>query len=329
MRVVSLSLLALAVCGLVPACGGGDSGDGGGSTASCVPTSPDCYVTDKSGPGAECLAKFDNTGQTKWMGRITDIDVQGPAALTNSFIQKDVIDKGISLNQPKTCYEGGLGTFDWMFEIDSTTSTIHTGGGLPVTDPKAGGCYVHIPGALEIKPIDAPITIDPDGKTFHASGIDVNVPIFATATDTSNPIILPLHEVKLDAVFNDDSHNCIGRFNGPELDPVNNCQPDTSSIPPQRAWTTGAQLSGYIRVDEADQVFIDTANETLCALLAGISFKGPDGHCQTSTKWTNGDRPAGDWCAGTNQAADSSCSDAWELKGNFAVAAFKVNGDCP
>jgi hypothetical protein len=331
MRWSSLPLLALVFSSLFVGCGGGDDpgGGGGGAAATdCVPTAAECYVSGKGGPGAECLAKTDNTGQAKWQGRITQIDVQSPAALAGEFIQEKVIDKGIDLNQP-ACWEGGDGTFSWLYEIDPSTSTIHTGGALPITDVQAGACMVTLQGAIAVAPIDAPVTIDADGLGFHAADINVNVPIFISATNTSNPLILPLHQVTLDAKFNDDSHNCIGHFNGSELELVNNCKPDTKAIPPQRAWTTAAQLAGYITIDEADQVFIDLAAESLCALLAGIDFKGPDGYCNTSTKWTAGQKPTGDWCSTTNAAADAGCSDAWQLKGNFSAAAFKITGDCP
>ena len=292
-----------------------------------MPTAEECYGNGPTGPGAECLAKADNTGKSKWQGRLTSILVNAPAALAKPFIQGAVIDFGISLAQPETCFEDGEGTFSWLFEIDPATNMMRTGGSLPIADPKAGGCFVSIPGAaVPVAPIDVPVTLSND--TFSAENIDVNVPIFQSPTNITNPIILPLHKVKISATFNDATHNCAGKFNGPELDPVNSCQPDTKAIPPQRAWTTGGSLEGYITIDEADKVMVDKLGASLCVLLAGLDWKGPAGDCKSSTKWASGERPAGDWCSATN---DASCTDkdSYRLQGDFSAAAFKINGDCP
>jgi hypothetical protein len=273
------------------------------------------------------MAKSDNAGKTTWQGRLTSIDVKAPAKLASQLVQTAVIDKGISLHQPN-CNENGDGTFTWLYEIDSTAKTIKTGGALPITDPSQGACYVKMTsGTINIAPITAPVTIDADGKTFHAKDIDVNVPIFLTATDLE--LILPLHKVTLDATFSDNAHDCIGHYNGPDLDPANSCLPDTKLIPPQRAWTTNAQLAGFITIDEADLVFVKELATSLCVLIAGQDWKGPDGYCKSSTKWTGGAKPDGDWCSTTNAAADASCKDAWQLRGDFSAAGFKVTGDCP
>lgn len=329
MRGFLLSVMAGSAVCLVAACGGdeGDGGSGGGGNAGCVPQAAECYAAGPTGPGAECLAKADNTGQTKYQGRLTSILVKAPPALAGAFVQERVIDKGISLKQP-SCFENGDGTFSWLFEIDSTTNKMKTGGSLPVTDPVAGGCFVKMPGAsLPIAPIEVDVTLT--ANTFSAKDLDVNVPIFLSPTDTSNPIILPLHKVEIQATFNDDSHNCSGKFNGDELDPVNSCAPDTKAIPPQRSWTPGGSLKGYITIEEADQVMIDELGATLCVLLAGQDWKGPNKDCKSSTKWTGGATPEGDWCSKTNAAADATCKDAYKLEGDFAAAAFKINGDCP
>jgi len=326
-----LAMLGFSAC-LASACGGDDGGgggggSGGGSSAPCVPTDAACYFAGPAGPGAECLAKADNTGQGKWQGRFSSILVKAPASLAGEFVQTQVIDKGISLKQPD-CWENGDGTFSWLFEIDSTTNKMKTGGGLPVTDPQAGSCFVKMPNAaLPIAPIEADVTVN--GKSFSAQDLDVNVPIFLSPTNTSNPIILPLHKVDVEATFNDENHNCSGKFNGDELDPVNNCEPDTKMIPPQRAWTPGGTLKGYITIDEADQVMIDELGATLCVLLAGQSWKGPNKDCKSSTQWAQNERPEGDWCSKTNAAADATCKDAYKLEGAFSASAFKINGDCP
>lgn len=309
--------------------GGGGTGGAGGAPGPCTPTAGECYVAGPSGPGHECLAKADNTGAAKWQGRLTSILVKAPAALAGEFIQTNVIDKGISLNQPDTCFESGDGTFTWLYEIDPTTKIMKTGGSLPVTDPKAGGCFVSLPGAaVPVAPIEVPVTVDADSQGFSAKDIDVNVPIFLSPTDIKNPIILPLNKVALSAKFNDGTHNCVGKFNGDELDPINSCMPDTKSIPPQRSWTTAGTLKGFITPEQADAVMLDQLKVTLCVVLAPAEWKGPNGDCKSSDKWIKGERPPGDWCSATN---DASCAvkDAWLLEGDFSAAGFKINGNCP
>lgn len=319
--------------GLLFACGGDEGGDDGGGGGSCVPTAAECYVSGPSGPGAACLAKADNTGQAKWQGRFTALDILGPKSLATPFMQIQVVDNGIELNQP-TCTEIGDGTFTWLFEIDPAAKTLKTGGGLPMTDPKAGSCFVSLPtAALPVGPIEVPITIDQNDTHITAKDIDVNVPVFRTATDLTNPIILPLHSVDLDATFTDDSHNCIGSHRFAELEAGNNCRPDEKAVPPERAWNTAGTLDGYITVEEADQVTIDElGGATLCVVLAGgvgTKWNGPEKNCKSSTPWLAGERPEADWCSTTDSAATATCKDAYRLQGKFAAAGTKVTGNCP
>ncbi len=318
--------LSFAACGSDDGDGGG--GSGGTTGASCVPKSDDCYIAGPTGPGAECLAKHDNTGSDIWQGRINQITVKAPSVLSTKFIHDAILDRGLYLNQPQ-CFEQGEGTFSWLFEFNRTTGKLKTGGSLPVKDPKAGGCFLTMTTtALPIAPVEVDVTYDADGLGFTASDIDVVVPIFDTPDSTTNPILLPLHKVVLKGKFSDDSHNCIGKHNGDTLDPGLSCRGDFGAG--ERPFATGANLKGYIRVDEADKVFIEDLGTSLCVFLAGITqWNGPNKDCVSSDKWIAGDRPDGDWCAATNSPADATCKDAWILEGDFSASAFKINGDCP
>jgi hypothetical protein len=306
--------------------GSGGSGGSGGGQGACWPTDDVCYVAGPTGPGAECLAKADNSGSPIWQGRLTSIQVTKPDRLAQQFVQNTIIDKGVTLNQD-VCNETGDGTFSWLFEFDSTTNKLRTGGGLPVGDPKAGGCLVSLTTtSLPVAPIEVDVTID--GENFSAQNIDVYVPIFLDPADTSKALVLPLHGVEFAGKFNDDTHNCIGSFNGDELLPTDGCR----AAPPARAWKNGGTLKGYITIAEADQVFVEELGSTLCVYIAGTEdWKGPDpdASCATSAKWVAGERPPGDWCSTTNAPADGTCQDAWRLEGEFAAAAFDVTGDCP
>ncbi len=332
-RRMTLSVLASLALGFT-ACGGDDEKPpgGGGGGGACVPTAAECYVGGVSGPGAECLAKHDNSGQDVWQGRITQITVTTPSVLASQFVHQNILDKGISLNQP-ACFEQGDGTFSWLFEFNPATNKMKTGGSLPVADPKAGGCFLTRSDlALPIAPVEVDVAIDPDGLGFSASNIDVVVPVFQKADLLDNPILLPLHGVELKGQFENDTHNCIGTFNGETLQPSLECKGDFGDSDPKarRQFSPGATLKGFIEIEEADQVFLEVVNTTLCVYLAGITTKwnGNDKNCVSSDAWIAGERPEGNWCAATNAPADGTCKDAWRLEAEFSASAFKITGDC-
>ncbi|MCA9626460.1 MAG: hypothetical protein KC766_02285 [Myxococcales bacterium] len=305
--------------------GGGGNG-GGGNLPACMPTADECYGDGPTGPGAECLAKTDNSASDTWTGRFSFLKIDKPAALANKLIQEVVVNKGIALNQPN-CQETGDGTFTWLIEFNSATGKLKTGGGDPITDPKAGACFVSLPNsspALEVKPVEVDVTVDDQGK-FGASVDGVVVPIFLDV-NKSKVILLPLHGITFDGQFSED-HNCVGKYNGDQFSPSNQCLPDATED--QTLWTTGGHLKGYITIEEAEEVYIDDLGTSLCAQIAGTDWKGkPDGKCSDTDAWKAGERPEGDWCSETNAAATADCKDAWALEAGFAASAIKINGDC-
>jgi hypothetical protein len=70
--------------------GGGVGGTGGAPPGecktACCPTEDKCYVSGKTGPGAECLATRDNTGQSKIQIRQTWVYPTTPAGLKTDVI---------------------------------------------------------------------------------------------------------------------------------------------------------------------------------------------------------------------------------------------------
>ena len=304
--------------------GDGSGGSGGGTSGGCWPSAELCYVAGPNGPGAECLAKHDNSGSNIWQGRLSQIQVLQPAALATTLVQGTIIDTGVSLAQPE-CYEEGDGTFIWLFEFNSETGILKTGGGEPPTDPKAGSCFISLPNAsLPTEPIEVQVDINEATREFSAQGIDVVVPIFLDPADLTKVVLLPLHEVAFGGQWNGDDHNCIGKFNGDTLEPVNLCKPDTRSDPEAALWTNGGHLEGYITIAEAEQVVIDDLNTTLCILLAGNDYADDAKLCRNAAN----EPPTGDWCSQTNSAADANCADAYKLAADFAASAFKINGNC-
>ena len=68
MRLLRLVVLSVLGASFLLACGsddekGGGGGSGGSTGGACVPTAAECYQAGPTGPGAECLAKADNTGK--------------------------------------------------------------------------------------------------------------------------------------------------------------------------------------------------------------------------------------------------------------------------
>jgi hypothetical protein len=307
--------------------GGTGNGGSGGALPPCMPTAAECYVSGPHGPGAECMARIDNGSATTWQGRLSDLDVSAPAALAAQLVQTVIIDQGLNFKET-ACNQTGLGTFNWLFEYDSVKHTLKTGGGPPVSDPTKGDCYAVIPNsnpALTVGPQTVNVTAT--GTQFSGSNIDVVVPLYAAAGDTSPSILLPLHKVSLEGTWTAD-HDCIGSYDAADLSTSNDCEAQY----PKRDWKTGGTLSGYILITEADQVTIPQLNgETLCVLLTGDpnTWEGPNNDCASSSAWKAGQRPKGDWCSSTNAAATASCSDAYHLQANFAAQAFKVTGNCP
>ncbi|MBX3183966.1 MAG: hypothetical protein KIT72_00455 [Polyangiaceae bacterium] len=307
--------------------GSGASGGSGGQVGECVPTAAECYVDGPRGPGAECLAKHDNSSANVWSGRFSYLKIEKPAALANQLVQNLVVDKGITLNQ-RACNEEGDGTFTWLLEFDPASGRLKTGGGQPITDPKAGSCFVTIPNsnpAIAVAPTEVDVDVTESGE-FEATIDAVVVPIFLDV-EMSKTILLPLHQIAFSGSFSDD-RNCIGRYNGDQFEISNTCKPDTTQG--QTVWTTGGSLQGYITIEEAEAVYIDDLKASLCAQIAGSTWKGqPTGRCAETDAWQAGERPEGDWCAATNSPATGACNDAWQLKAGFAASAMKVNGDCP
>ncbi len=319
-----LCLGAVVACSSDNSNGGGGSGGGSGD---CFPTAAACYGPQgATGPGHECLAKADNTGQTTWNGRLTQIQLQKPAALATKFLQENIINKGVDLNQPE-CNANGQGTFNWLFQFDTQNNKLKTGGGLPVTDLSQPACFAVLPNAqIPVAPTTIDVTVT--GNDFSASNVDIVVPIFVTPGDTTNVVLLPIHGGEFKGTWSAD-HNCIGAYNGDKLDPAVDCLPDTTVDPPIYPWQNGGTITGYIGVEESDKVFVPDLNFSLCVLLAGTDWKGADGYCKSSTQWTGGARPEGDWCIATNSAATATCKDAFHLEAGFAASAYPISGDCP
>lgn len=327
---VALASLVLAACGSDDSDGGGN---GSGAT-DCWPTHPSCGL---DGVGEQCVAWHDNQGSETLSFRMSQLEVVKPTVLAGEFLQNSVVSKGISLNLP-ICYQEGTGLFTWLMELNPTAGTATTGGARVQLNPGDGYCYIQqtVEG-FDIAPVDVGIeTTEQNGEiTFNlAEKIpDITVAIFLTE-DESSAIILPLHQVMMtDGKISADG-NCIGAWKGDELAPDNACKPDRDQKMP---WVNGATLTGYIEIEEADQVWIPEMTMTLCVALSGSAATYGEDFEEGNRKGLRCARENGqikaaekaDWCSATDSACSPPEADAFRLEGQFAASAVKVLDACP
>lgn len=325
-----LGVSALTGAAAVAGCGGGDdpgssssnpggTGTGGGPSGDCTLRHPVCTAV-----ASDCIAVHDNQGSTKIGLRMAQLTITKPDVLATGYIA-NLVAQGLTMNLPQ-CYLNGTGTFSWLLEFDTETGKLRTGGALPTNDPLSGYCFANTTaGEFEIAPteIDAPLT---DGA-WSGEAETLNVPIFLETSD--EPIILPLHQVKLTDGKVSADNNCIGRRNSEALDPQNACLPGQDGDPP--AFLNGGKLSAYITLEEVDRVIVPDVDQSLCVVLSGdIGEYGNGGMPNTCKRDEDGKIVLrGDWCSATNSAATDDCADAYALGGEYAASAVKITGLCP
>lgn len=316
--------------------GGAGGGTGGGNGGACKPTAAECYVAGPDGAGSECLARADYSAADVTKMRVTSHQVASPTALASPFVQDAIITKKSTLFEP-TCNLDGSGQFNLLLEYDSANQKLKLGGGVPqaVLGPIADGtCYASFTdtaSGLDVKPVEAPTTINADGA------VEAKIPFFVMPiyledkVGQDSYVLVPLHEMTVTAKLSADK-NCVGRYAPERLDEGLGCQPNESEF----AWDPGGRYEGYITVDEADKVFVVSLGQTLCVVLTGdpSKWKGPspDSSCKTSKGFAEtGAMPKGDWCSTTNSAG--GCQDSWRLVIDVAAQAVPIGGDygagCP
>jgi hypothetical protein len=316
-------------------CGGGGDTGSGGSTASssnsansgsssasgfaCSPTDPACTKVT-----SDCIALADNKGLSKFALRMAQLDITKPAGLTKPLV-KGVVSSGVAMNLDK-CNLGGGGTFNLIMNFDTTAKTLQVGSAKPAMDPTLGYTFVNeTVQMIPIAPITSPVTLDMATGAFMPTGpgIDIVLAIYLTAADPQPGVLLPLKKATITGTLSTDQ-NCVGKYNADKLDPKAGCA-GTDANP---AFTTAADLAGYMTLEAADGVIVSAVGQSLCVLISG-----------DSTMWGDGKTPAkckrdpatmkilyqGDWCDGTNMPAGAGCADASALAGKLAASAVKLN----
>ncbi len=321
------------------ACGGGD-GDGTGGTGGsgatssgnpCVPTEASCFAAAPDGPGSECLALHDNTGADEATLRVRGLETTGPAGLVTPFFQDSVLRPAITINQPE-CNQSGEARYNWMFAFDFVNNMVRSGGGPPqsiIGAPKDGSCFDDfVASGVTVNAPSTPFTMseNSDGTldlnmVFDDPANPATIAIYIDDT-LDNFALLPTVRIEYNFTMSAD-HNCVGVFDPSNLSPTSGCAPASG----ERPWDmTAGSFDGVITVEQADEVRIDTLDQSLCVLLSQDTARWKntaDGKCAGSPGFmTTGGLPQGDWCSDNT----SSCTDSWRLTGNIALAGFKING---
>jgi hypothetical protein len=281
------------------------------SQKSCS-SSPGCSIDEaKCGSKTTCLPIGDNKGKNVIDLRFRRLNIAAPAALAGPFIQNNVVNKGIDLNE-KSCSETGTGLFTWIMRVDKTANTVITGGAPPSNDPFGQGfCFARFEiNNTKIEPINAKIEFQ--GNTFKSlDRANVNIPIFLTE-QLSSAIVLPISDARIEGVTISQDGNCVGSFNQVALDPE--CVEDRDLCP---KWNTAGSLGGFITLEQADGVKIrDLNNKSLCAFIAADAglVCARDGAGKIVFQ--------GDYCS-TDKQPDS-CKDSVWLAATFAASAAKI-----
>jgi hypothetical protein len=309
-------------------CGGGDetttsttttttSSSSGGNLLPCDPKAPECREVASS-----CIALADNSAATTFGLRMGQLTVTKPDVLSKGVVA-NIVANGVTMNLDQ-CNLAGGGTFSWLAQFNTTTGKLLTGGGKPAADPIAGYCFVdEMVNGFPIAPVEVDSALM--DRKFSAKVGDITVPIYLDAM-ASGVVLLPLKQGVLSGELSADN-NCVGKYNADTLDPGNNC---LAEPPDKLAFTNGGTLEGYITLEAADAVIVDSLSQSLCVLLSGDAAMYGDGGSPAKCK-----RDAmmkivypGDWCDATNAAADMMCADSAKLGAEFAASAVKINGTC-
>lgn len=324
--VLWLSAGAMVVVGSVAGCGGDDtSGAAATSGADC---SPKAGCSDVE---SECVALADNSGKTKYALRMSQLVVTTPKVLAEGLVA-GIVGEGVTLDR-EACYLTGGGTFNWLLEFDTATGKLRTGGAKPELDPTKGYCFVEetIAG-VPVAPIEFDAAVDPATGSFSASGAiaKVHVPIYLDIEAQGEPVLLPLSQARMFNGTISGDRNCIGRFDVAGLTAYNNlCFPD----PDNGVYTfeNGAELDGFVTLEEADGVIVDVLNQSLCVVLSG----DPDMYGTTDAvkKCTRDGMGKiilqGDRCAATYPDTAAGCADSVFLAAKFAASGALIRESCP
>jgi hypothetical protein len=314
----SMTMLGLCVTAatvsLAGCAGGGDSGEPTtqGAAAACA-LAPSCQSADEA-----CLGLTDNAGKTRFGLRISQLDIVKPAALRVGFVGQILAGGVLPANVP--CYLNGSGTFSWLLRFDTAAGTVEMGGARPVADATQGYRFLdEVVAARHLRPVTFDLQADAQGDLVVPAGRDLLMPLYLDAGATEL-VILPLRAVRLTAGTLSASQNCIGRYDATALRTDNGCFPDERN----RAFVTGASLTGLIALEDADALLLPSFSESLCVYLSGdrgrYATTGADGVAVCKRDADHAIVFQGDACS----VAGGSCTDAVAAAADLAASSVLI-----
>lgn len=322
-------------------------------SAGCAP-SPDCPF-DAKGPGAACLALVDYSDSRRAELRVAQLQVESPNSLKGAIMQDSIITEKVKPPmETQACRQNlGPGLFNILFEFDFDAKTLKTGVSTPEDTLLDGTCMADFSALTgdkkqTIAPLVTPLTFDEATGAFSArfpkhndrgEAFTVDVPIY-TEPRIDRYALLKIHELEIEGTL--EHKSCVGAFEPERLQAPPKCV--TYTDPTHHfGWRNGGSYKGYVLVEEAEGLDVETLNQTLCVLLAGgqgwdgPKRKTPEGveikQCVGSAAYiANGNKlPAGNWCSVSNSADAAACGgvlDAWQIKTRFAAQAVDITGTC-
>ena len=289
------------------------------SSNTCSGIKSGCAIDETAcGSKSTCLPLADNAGKPVVDMRFRRLNVTAPKALSQTFIQKGIVDQGVNLKATK-CGENGDGAFNWLLRVDKANKKVTTGGAPPATDPFGlGYCFANTTSTdgIHVQAVTGSTTYTGDAFTSEKIA-KLNVPIFVHG-DATKLIILPLSQASLRDVTVSADGNCVGGF---DFDHVN---ADCSDVREDCSrWHTAGSLGGFMSLEEADHVPVpDLGNKSLCILLTAATRYSADGlHCERDA--SNKIIAKGDYCSTSD--SPGGCADSYWLAATFAASAVKIN----
>lgn len=248
--------------------------------------------------------------------RLRSLYVATPEILSRDFVQINVVTKNIDLKQAQ-CAELGTGSFNWLLEFDLANNVLRTGGAPPVNDPISDGyCFYYgAPNGFAGGAIGpSTFTTTREGNRFSTNTVEkFFVPIFING-NTKNVIVLPISDARFSEIEVSDDARCIGSFNARGIQ-SSNCVEDRERC---QKWNTAGTIGGYVTLEDADSVFVELLDSSLCAVLT--RDRGNDNRCRRE----NGKIAApGDYCSTTK--SPGGCQDSYWLAATFAASAVKIH----
>lgn len=318
--VLGFSITAGALAMSMMGCGSDETGGGASSSSggvTCAPVDPVCKQVK-----SDCIALEDNAGDSTFALRMGQLSITKPDVLKTGSAVGNLVATGVQIDLPK-CNLEGEGNFSWILQFDNTAGTMTTGGSKPIADPAIGYCMIDE--TLGMTPV-APVTVatKPANGVFSADVGDLVVPIYL---DAMNYVLMPLKATKIDGTLSADN-NCIGKYNADKLDPKNSCIAEPPEI---LTFTNAGTIGGHILLEDADKIIVESLSRSLCVVLSGNPAMYGNGASPNLCKrdmMTMNIEFKGDWCTGTNMAADATCADSMKMTAEYAASGVKFTGKC-